>query len=129
MSWFGSEVKDSAEGIGNGISTATQGIRSMFTGDVPPDIAVKLLEIEVEANKLTTQRWVADTNSGGFASIIRPAVFLLLVLVYVTLVLVDGLTSFSVSQPTMDSIQALLFLIIPTYYGLRSLEKFKGITK
>lgn len=129
MSWFGSEVKDSAEGIGNGISAATQGIRSMFTGDIPPDIAAKLMEIETEANKLSNQRWVADNNAGGLAALIRPLVFLVLVVVYVTLVLVDGLTSYVVLPATIDSIQALLFLIIPTYYGLRSFEKIKGITK
>ena len=129
MSWFGSEIKDSAEGIGNGISTATQGIRSMFTGDIPPDIAAKLMEIETEANKLATHRWVADSNSGGIASAVRPIVFLLFVGVYLALVIIDGFTAFVVNEGTMSSIQSILFMIIPAYYGLRSFEKIKGVTK
>ena len=129
MSWFGSEVADSAKGIGEGISTATQGIRSMFTGDIPPDIAKKLMEIEIEANKLTTERWVADNKTGGLAALARPIGFLILLVVYIILILIDGLTSRVVQESTIGSIQQLLFLVIPAYYGLRSFEKIKGITK
>ena len=108
MSWFGSDVADSAKGIGSGISTATQGIRSMFTGEIPPDIAAKLMEIETEANKLMNERWISDNGAGGLASMVRPAVFLLLVLVYVALILVQGFTEVVVGDTVIESVQGLL---------------------
>jgi len=41
-----------AEGVGNGVSTAAEGIRFALTGDLPPEERIKLEQLLVEAEKV-----------------------------------------------------------------------------
>jgi len=41
-----------AEGVGNGVSTAAEGIRFALTGDLPPEECIQLEQLLVEAEKV-----------------------------------------------------------------------------
>lgn len=128
MGWFGSEVGDAAKDVGTGISSVTSGIRQMFTGDIPPQIAVELDKIDLEANKLVTQRWISD-NGAGWAKYVRPFGFLLVLITFIVLVVIDGLTNMPVKSVSIEALLSLLSIMMPAYYGMRTIEKLKGITK
>jgi hypothetical protein len=128
MSWFGSEVGDAAKDVGTGISSVTQGIRHMFTGDIPPQIALELDKIDLEANKLVTQRWISD-NGAGWAKYVRPFGFLFVLIPFVVLIVLDGVTSIAVDPVSINSLLGLLQIMMPAYYGFRTIEKIKGVTK
>jgi len=128
MGWFGSEVGDAAKDVGSGISTVTEGIRHMFTGDVPPKLAVELDKIDLEASKLVTQRWISD-NGAGWAKYVRPLGFLATLFLFLVLVGLDGLTDIPVRPVSIESLLSLLSIMMPAYYGMRTIEKLKGVTK
>jgi len=128
MGWFGSEVGDAAKDVGSGISTVTEGIRHMFTGDVPPKLAVELDKIDLEANKLVTQRWISD-NGAGWAKYVRPVAFLSTLFLFLVLVALDGLTDVDVKVASITSILGLLQIMVPAYFGARTIEKVKGVTR
>jgi len=128
MGWFGSEVGDAAKDVGSGISTVTEGIRHMFTGDVPPKLAVELDKIDLEANKLVTQRWISD-NGAGWAKYVRPVAFLSTLFLFLVLVALDGLTDVDVKVASITSILGLLQIMVPAYFGARTIEKVKGATR
>ena len=128
MGWFGSEVGDAAKDVGTGISSVTQGIRHMFTGDIPPQIALELDKIDLEANKLITQRWISD-NGAGWAKYVRPFGFLFVLIPFVVLIVLDGVTSIVVDPVSINSLLGLLQIMMPAYYGFRTIEKIKGVTK
>jgi len=128
MGWFGSEVGDAAKDVGSGISTVTEGIRHMFTGDVPPKLAVELDKIDLEANKLVTQRWISD-NGAGWAKYVRPVAFLSTLFLFLVLVALDGLTDMDVKVASITSILGLLQIMVPAYFGARTIEKVKGVTR
>jgi len=128
MGWFGSEVGDAAKDVGTGISSVTSGIRQMFTGDIPPAIAVELDKIDLEANKLVTQRWISD-NGAGWAKYVRPVSFLTTLFVFLILVVLDGVTDIAVASMSITSILSLLQIMMPAYFGMRTIEKLKGVTR
>jgi len=128
MGWFGSEVGDAAKDIGTGISSVTSGIRQMFTGDIPPAIVVELDKIDLEANKLVTQRWISD-NGAGWAKYVRPVSFLATLFVFLILVVLDGVTDIPVASMSITSILSLLQIMMPAYFGMRTIEKLKGVTR
>jgi len=128
MGWFGSEVGDAAKDVGSGISTVTEGIRHMFTGDVPPKLAIELDKIDLEANKLVTQRWISD-NGAGWSKYVRPVAFLSTLFLFLVLVALDGLTDVDVKVASITSILGLLQIMVPAYFGARTIEKVKGATR
>jgi len=128
MGWFGSEVGDAAKDVGSGISTVTEGIRHMFTGDVPPKLAVELDKIDLEANKLVTQRWISD-NGAGWAKYVRPVAFLSTLFLFLVLITLDGLTNTVVQVNSINAILGLLQIMVPAYFGARTIEKVKGVTR
>jgi hypothetical protein len=128
MGWFGSEVGDAAKDVGTGISSVTQGIRHLFTGDIPPQIALELDKIDLEANKLVTQRWISD-NGSGWAKYVRPFGFLITLITFIVLIVLDGVTDVAVASSSITALLGLLQIMMPAYYGLRTIEKIKGVTK
>jgi len=128
MGWFGSEVGDAAKDVGSGISTVTEGIRHMFTGDVPPKLAVELDKIDLEANKLVTQRWISD-NGAGWAKYVRPVAFLSTLFLFLVLVALDGLTYIDIKPSSLDVMLSILMIMVPAYFGARTIEKVKGVTR
>lgn len=139
MGWFGSDIGDTAKGVGEGISDITSGIRHMFTGDIPPDVIVALQKIDEKANELVTQRWISD-NGAGWAKYVRPYGFILTITTFVALCI----TSVFIPTPTpgvvptaetynlapaLSAMQGLLMIMVPAYYGARTIEKIKGATK
>jgi len=128
MGWFGSEVGDAAKDVGSGISTVTEGIRHMFTGDVPPKLAVELDKIDLEANKLVTQRWISD-NGAGWAKYVRPVAFLSTLFLFLVLITLDGVTNTVVQVNSINAILGLLQIMVPAYFGARTIEKVKGVTR
>jgi len=128
MGWFNSNVGKAAKDVGSGISTVTEGIRHMFTGDVPPKLAVELDKIDLEANKLVTQRWISD-NGAGWAKYVRPVAFLSTLFLFLVLVTLDGLTNTVVQVNSINAILGLLQIMVPAYFGARTIEKVKGATR
>ena len=62
-----------AEGIGTGISTASEGIRYLLSGDLPPETRVKLIEIQATMQKSVTDLASIDAkSSSGFQAWWRP---------------------------------------------------------
>lgn len=80
MGWFGigKEVKEAGAGIkdaGEAVTGVLAGIRTMITGDLPPDAIIKLKELEGKAleasQKIQTGQQEIETaaiNKGGFNS-------------------------------------------------------------
>ena len=127
MSLFG--WGEEAKGIGKGVSTVEQSLRHLITGDIPPDVAVKLEEIAVEANKIHAQIVESDNKAGGINKIIRPATFGLTFLSWLALVWVEAFNESYINPSAMDRIDMLLFALVPSFFIYRTFEKLKGITK
>ena len=85
---FGKEAK----GIGDGVSTISQGIRHLITGDIPPEIAVKLQELDVEMQKVHARIVESDNKAGGFNALIRPLTFAFTFMSWLILLLVKAFT-------------------------------------
>ena len=88
--WLG--LGDTAEGVGNGVSTATQGIRHLITGDVSPDMVVKLQEVEIELMKVHADIVKSDNQAGWLNRSIRPMTFAITFTSWVMLLLVKAFT-------------------------------------
>ena len=125
--WLG--LGDTAEGIGNGVSTATQGIRHLITGDVSPDMAVKLQEVELELVKVHAQIVASDNAAGGLNKLIRPMTFMLTFLSWLVLVWVEAFYGSVISSSAMDRIDILLYTLVPSFFIYRTYEKIKGVAK
>ena len=119
---------ETAEGIGNGVSTATQGIRHLITGDVSPDMVVKLQEVEVELVKVHAQIVESDNKAGGFNKLVRPVTFALTFLSWLVLVWIEAMTDIMVDPSAMDRLDVLLWGLIPSFFIYRTYEKVKGVT-
>ena len=125
--WFG--FGETAEGIGNGVSTATQGIRHLITGDVSPDMAVKLQEVEIELLKVHAEIVKSDNNAGWLNRSIRPMTFAMTFTSWLVLVWIEALTNIMVDPSAMDRLDLLLYALIPTFFIYRTYEKIKGVAR
>ena len=119
---------ETAKGIGEGVSTATQGVRHLITGDVSPDMVVKLQEVEIELVKVHAQIVDSDNKAGGLNKLIRPVTFLMTFLSWLILVWVEAITNIMVDPSAMDRLDVLLWGLFPSFFIYRTYEKVKGIT-
>lgn len=122
---FGEEAK----GVGEGVSTISQGIRHLITGDIPPEIAVKLQELDVEVQKVHARIIESDNKAGGLNKLIRPLTFALTFLSWLILVWVEAFNNDYINDTALDRLDMLLFALIPSFFIYRTYEKLKGLTK
>ena len=125
--WLG--LGGTAEGIGNGVSTASQGIRYLITGNESAEQVVKLQEVEIELQKIHAQIVESDNKAGGLNKLIRPLTFAITFLSWIILVWIEALTNVMVDPSAMDRLDVLLWGIIPSFFIYRTYEKVKGIAK
>ena len=122
---FGEEAK----GVGEGVSTIEQGLRHLITGDIPPDIAVKLEELSIEAKKVHASIVASDNKAGGLNKVIRPATFALTFLSWLVLLLAKAFTDIEFDDFIIKELSAFLYLLVPSFFIYRTYEKLKGLTK
>jgi len=127
MGWLG--FGEEAKGIGEGVSNVTQGIRHLITGDIPPEIAVKLEEIAVEAQKVHAKIVESDNKAGGFNKLIRPATFALTFVSWLAMLILMAFTDIKIDKYVVKELSAFLYLLVPSFFIYRTFEKLKGLTK
>ena len=127
MGWFG--IGEEAKGIGEGVSNVTQGLRHLITGDISPDMAVKLQEAEIELLKVHAQIVDSDNKAGGFNALIRPLTFALTFLSWIALLLLKAFTEIQFDDFIIKELSAFLYLLVPSFFIYRTYEKVKGLTK
>jgi len=122
MSFFG--IGKEVEDAGKGISNVTAGIRSAFTGEIPPQVLAEMDKLETKA---VTERWVADSRIKWWESS-RAIVLLFLTLVYTTMMVFD-LFGLSLAQHWVDSMTSTMFVVYGAFFGGKTIELAKGIDK
>mgnify|MGYP000247434765 CR=1 FL=1 len=112
------------EGIGcyQCITNFTEGIRSAFTGEIPPSILAKMDELETKA---VTERWIADSRISWWQSS-RSIVLMYLVLSYTMLIALDTFASYTVAEHWTNSLTGLLMLVAGAFFGGKSIEYATG---
>ncbi len=120
MSWFGlgDEVKTASKGVTN----ITEGIRSAFTGEIPPTILAEMDKLETKA---VNERWSADSRIPWWQSS-RSIVLLYLVLTYTLFMALDSFTEVEVAKHWVDSTTSLLMIVVAAFFGGKSIEYAKG---
>lgn len=119
MGWFGmgKEVKDASEGVTN----ITEGVRHLFTGDIPPKVLQELDKMDKEH---TTARWKADAMIPWWKSS-RSVVLLWLTLVYTIFIALDSL-GVTIATYWVESITGLMMVVFGAFFGGKSLELVNG---
>ncbi len=120
MSWFGlgDEVKTASKGVTN----ITEGIRSAFTGEIPPTILAEMDALETQA---VNERWSADSRIAWWQSS-RSIVLLYLVFTYTVFMALDSFTEVEVAKHWVDSTTSLLMIVVAAFFGGKSIEYAKG---
>ena len=120
MSWFGigAEAKD----VSKGVTNITEGIRSAFTGEIPPTI---LAEMDALETKAVNERWSADSRIAWWQSS-RSIVLLYLVFTYTVFMALDSFTEVEVAKHWVDSTTSLLMIVVAAFFGGKSIEYAKG---
>ena len=120
MNFFGlgGEVKDASKGVTN----ITEGIRSAFTGEIPPTI---LAEMDALETKAVNERWKADSRIAWWQSS-RSIVLLYLVFMYSVFMALDSFTSLEVAKHWVDSTTSLLMIVVGAFFGGKSIEYATG---
>lgn len=135
----------SAEGIGNGVATASEGIRYLLSGDLPPEVRVSLEKIELEMKNIELKvsqgqvelNKIEAQSSNIFKSGWRPAIgwigtigLFYNFIGYPLLQWYIQLEELSITAPDLNSegLMSLVFALLGLG-GFRTYEKFKGVTK
>ena len=117
MSWF--NIGEEAKGIGEGTQKVTQGIRHLLTGETPPEVIIKLDEIDKQFNDNFTKRVISDNNT--IARYVRPMSLLITLTIFF-------LFAYTNNTHT-DTVESLLEIMIAFYFSSRGLEKISGLVK
>lgn len=142
MSWFG---KDTVEAVGGAVTGTIESINYALSGDLPPDVRVKLEEVKLKMQEvdLKINQGQVELNkeeaksSNLFKSGWRPAIGWIGVLGlfyhfigYNTLVWYLAIIKSDVTAPILNT-EGLFPLVLGMLGigGFRTYEKFKGIAK
>jgi len=120
MAWFGfgKEVKTASKGVTN----ITEGIRSAFTGEIPPSVVAEMNKLETKA---VNERWSADSRIKWWQSS-RSIVLLYLVFMYSVFMALDSFTALEVAKHWVDSTTSLLMIVVGAFFGGKSIEYATG---
>jgi len=99
--------------------------------DFDKKMLIEQIELDKEEFKSISQRWDSDMTSDSWLSKnIRPLSLGFLTFSAVLLVFIDaGSINFEVSQEWISLLQILLLTIYSAYFGGRTIEKFKKISR
>ena len=126
---FSGGAKDLVEGVGNVIDDLHTSKEEKLEAE--QKVKELIASYQTSLEKEITTRWQADmTSDSWLAKNIRPMTLAFLVVSTVLLIFIDaGQIDFIVEQKWTDLLQIVLITVIGAYFGGRSLEKVKKVTK
>jgi len=126
---FSGGAKELVEGVGGVIDNLHTSKEEKLAAEQKIKELVSDYETKMEAN--ITDRWKADMNSDSWLSKnVRPLVLIFLVVCTVLMIFIDaGTIAFTVEEKWTDLLQLVLITVIGAYFGGRSFEKGKKVSK
>ena len=126
---FSGGAKDLVKGVGGVLDNLTTTKEEKLEAQRKIQELVSNYETKMEQN--ITDRWKADMNSDSWLSKnVRPLVLIFLVVCTVLMIFIDaGTIAFTVEEKWTDLLQLVLITVIGAYFGGRSFEKGKTISK
>ena len=126
---FSGGAKELVEGVGGVIDNLHTSKEEKLAAEQKIKELISDYETKMEAN--ITDRWKADMNSDSWLSKnVRPLVLIFLVVCTVLMIFIDaGTIAFTVEEKWTDLLQLVLITVIGAYFGGRSFEKGKTISK
>jgi len=126
--------------FGKGAETAISGIadvadRFIQTKEEKAEFEKAMTEVLFKAEQVdqvnVTERWRSDMSSDNkLSKTIRPLVLAFLTLAVVIIIVLDGsVESFVVKDGWIVLLQVILINVYTAYFGGRTIEKFKSMTK
>jgi len=94
--------------------------------DIDPAEAKAKVEAEIEFQKNVTERWKADMGSDvKLAKLIRPAMLIILIVIFMGLVVFDSLDNqpFNVKDSYVSLLEILMLTVFGAYFAGRTVEK------
>ena len=126
---FSGGAKDLVEGVGNVIDDLHTSKEEKLEAE--QKVKELIASYQTSLEKEITTRWQADmTSDSWLAKNIRPMTLAFLVVSTVLLIFIDaGQIDFIVEQKWTDLLQIVLITVIGAYFGGRSLEKVKKVSR
>jgi len=126
---FSGGAKDLVEGVGGVIDNLHTSKEEKLEAE--QKVKELIASYQTSLEKEITTRWQADmTSDSWLAKNIRPMTLAFLVVSTVLLIFIDaGQIDFIVEQKWTDLLQIVLITVIGAYFGGRSLEKVKKVSK
>lgn len=91
---------------------------------------IKATELENKYQEEITKRWEADSKSSWLAKNVRPLSLIYLLMVISALAFTDGnIGQFQIDKAYVSLFQSLALVAFGAYFGGRTYEKYKGVTK
>lgn len=119
----------------DGVVSPKDAISEITKADISTEDKIKLQQMiyDYQNTELqeVTKRWSSDMSSdNALSKSIRPLTLAFVVLSTVALIFIDsGFINFTVDNEWKDLLKMLLLTIVAAYFGGRSYEKGKAITK
>lgn len=126
--------------FGKGAETAISGIadvadRFIQTKEEKAEFEKAMTEVLFKAEQVdqvnVTERWKADMSSDNkLSKAIRPLVLAFLTVAVITIIILDGsLDTFVIKHDWVVLLEVILINVYTAYFGGRTIEKFKSMTK
>lgn len=123
--------EETVKAVGGAVTGTIESINYALSGDLPPDVRVKLEEIKLKMQSIEanveheiTERWVSDNNGSWLSKNIRPGTLAIVTLFTMVLIVLDSyFSSFNVKDTYVDLLGTLLFIMYPAYFTAREIGK------
>tara|TARA_R100001244_G_scaffold18129_1_gene19137 strand:+ start:558 stop:1007 length:450 start_codon:yes stop_codon:yes gene_type:complete len=118
-----------------GITSPREALSQITKADIAVEDKIKLQELiydqQVKELEAVTSRWQSDMSSDNVLSkSVRPLTLIFVMVSTVVLIFIDsGFINFAVDDEWKSLLNMLLVTIVAAYFGGRSYEKGKKITK
>ena len=128
MSWFG---KETVEAVGGAVTGTIESINYALSGDLPPDVRVRLEDIKLKMQEVEatveheiTERWISDNNGSALSRNVRPGTLVAVTIFTMALMVIDSYSpSFNVKDEYIDLLGTLLLVMYPAYFTAREIGK------
>jgi len=111
----------------NSLGNAIRGDESI--SDIDKELLLKELELDMIEMEEATKRLVSD-NQYTITRLIRPLSFLLMLILFISIVMFDGnVGDFTINPAYIPVIQSLFSIMVIFYFSSRGLEKISKIIK
>ena len=126
---FSGGAADLVKGVGGVIDNLHTSKEEKLAAEQKIQELISDYETKMEQN--ITDRWTSDMNSDSWLSKnVRPLVLIFLVVCTVLMIFIDaGTIAFTVEEKWTDLLQLVLITVIGAYFGGRSFEKGKKVSK